>query len=183
LRLGQIPAQQRLVEMEFLLPIDKLRSPLLNRILKRYDALSAQAGELNFSQVEGMLKGFIDLVFEYQGRYYVLDWKSNHLGNQPEDYIASYLDAAMVEHRYDFQYQIYTLALHRFLASRMVDYTYEQHFGGVFYLFLRGMDGQTPSGVFAHRPQFELINALDRFFAGEDDNMRATQEGQMELDL
>ncbi|KUI98508.1 exodeoxyribonuclease V subunit beta [Vibrio sp. MEBiC08052] len=183
LRLGQIPAQQRLVEMEFLLPIDKLRSPLLNRILKRYDALSAQAGELNFAQVEGMLKGFIDLVFEYQGRYYVLDWKSNHLGNQVEDYSPSRLNAAMVEHRYDFQYQIYTLALHRFLASRLVDYTYEQHFGGVYYLFLRGMDGQTSSGVFAHRPKFALISALDRFFAGEDDNMRTTQEGQMELDL
>ncbi|SIO93142.1 exodeoxyribonuclease V subunit beta [Vibrio spartinae] len=183
LRLGQVPAQQRLVEMEFLLPIDKLRSPLLNRILKRHDALSAQAGELNFAQVEGMLKGFIDLVFEYQGRYYVLDWKSNHLGNQPEDYRPARLDAAMVEHRYDFQYQIYTLALHRFLASRLVDYTYEQHFGGVYYLFLRGMDGQTSSGVFAHRPKCELITALDRFFAGEDDHMRATQEGQMELDL
>ncbi|MDW6001675.1 exodeoxyribonuclease V subunit beta [Vibrio mangrovi] len=183
LRLGQIPERQRLVEMEFLLPVDKLRAPMLNRILKRYDSLSAQAGDLNFAQVKGMLKGFIDLVFEYQGQYYVLDWKSNHLGHQCEDYTPARLKAAMVEHRYDFQYQIYSLALHRFLASRITDYSYEQHFGGVYYIFLRGVDGQTPSGIFSHRPDFELITALDRFFTGEEDAMRSTHEGQMELDL
>ncbi|MCG6364427.1 exodeoxyribonuclease V subunit beta, partial [Vibrio fluvialis] len=86
LRLQQIMAAQRLTELEFLLPIEVLDAPTLNRITQRHDPLSAHAGDLGFHAVQGMLKGFIDLVFQYQGRYYVLDWKSNHLGDDPAAY-------------------------------------------------------------------------------------------------
>ena len=118
LQLGRIPAARRLTEMEFMLPINVLSAPLLNKVIARHDPLSARAGELGFATVSGMLKGFIDLVFEHQGRYYVLDWKSNHLGDDPERYRGEMLDEAMRDHRYDLQYQIYALALHRFLKSR-----------------------------------------------------------------
>ena len=117
-----------------------------------------------------MLKGFIDLIFEHQGRYYILDYKSNHLGEQLENYQPDTLAQAMLEHRYDLQYQLYTLALHRLLASRLPNYDYQQHFGGVFYLFLRGMRaGVADHGVFQYRPEQPLVEAMDRIFRGEAD--------------
>ncbi|WP_245756518.1 exodeoxyribonuclease V subunit beta [Amphritea atlantica] len=164
-RLADIGNRQRLVEMEFMLPSKGLDAVRLNQIIREYDPLSRQAGALAFETLQGMLKGFIDLVFEYQGRYYILDYKSNHLGNRPELYSGQALGSAMIDHRYDLQYQLYTLALHRLLQSRKPDYRYEQHFGGVFYLFLRGMRAGTPdSGVFHCRPAVELVEQLDRLF-------------------
>ncbi|MGL4381151.1 MAG: exodeoxyribonuclease V subunit beta [Vibrio sp.] len=183
LRLQQITAAQRLAELEFLLPIEGLDAASLNRIIQRHDPLSAQAGDLSFHTVQGMLKGFIDLVVQYQGRYYVLDWKSNHLGDDPAAYHPQRLGSAMAEHRYDLQYQIYALALHRFLRSRLADYDYQQHFGGVFYLFLRGMDGSTEQGVFHTKPSLALLNELDGLIAGRELAQRASKAGQMELDL
>ncbi|MDE1339004.1 exodeoxyribonuclease V subunit beta [Vibrio aestuarianus] len=183
LRLNQKSAEQRLVEMEFLLPIEVLTAPALNRVIQRHDPLSAKAGDLGFYSVQGMLKGFIDLVFEHQGKYYVLDWKSNHLGNEVAAYHGERLKVAMAEHRYDLQYQIYALALHRFLRSRLANYDYHSHFGGVYYLFLRGMDGESEHGIFSTKPSFELLDEMDRLIDGEVIDARATNAGQMELDL
>ncbi|HAS6492806.1 TPA: exodeoxyribonuclease V subunit beta [Vibrio parahaemolyticus] len=181
LLLNQKAPSQRLVEMEFLLPIEVLSAPALNRVIQRHDPLSAKAGDLGFQTVQGMLKGFIDLVFEHQGKYYVLDWKSNHLGDDVTSYHGEALKSAMAEHRYDLQYQIYALALHRFLRSRLANYQYEQHFGGVYYLFLRGMDGQSDHGIFAAKPTFEFLQEMDRLIDGQALEARSTQAGQMEL--
>ncbi|WP_217512552.1 exodeoxyribonuclease V subunit beta [Vibrio metschnikovii] len=183
LRLNQKNAQQRLVEMEFLLPVEVLSAPALNRIIQRYDPLSAKAGELGFYPVQGMLKGFIDLVFEHQGKYYLLDWKSNHLGDEIGAYHGERLKAAMVEHRYDLQYQLYALALHRFLRSRLADYDYQRHFGGVYYLFLRGIDGHSEHGIFSTKPSLELLTEMDALIDGKTLETRTTEVGQMELDL
>lgn len=181
LLLNQKAPSQRLVEMEFLLPIEVLSAPALNRVIQRHDPLSAKAGNLGFQTVQGMLKGFIDLVFEHQGKYYVLDWKSNHLGDDVTHYHGEALKSAMADHRYDLQYQIYALALHRFLRSRLANYQYEQHFGGVYYLFLRGMDGQSDHGIFAAKPTFEFLQEMDRLIDGQALETRSTQAGQMEL--
>ncbi|WP_192868860.1 exodeoxyribonuclease V subunit beta [Vibrio parahaemolyticus] len=181
LLLNQKAPSQRLVEMEFLLPIEVLSAPALNRVIQRHDPLSAKAGDLGFQTVQGMLKGFIDLVFEHQGKYYVLDWKSNHLGDDVTHYHGEALKSAMAEHRYDLQYQIYALALHRFLRSRLANYQYEQHFGGVYYLFLRGMDGQSDHGIFAAKPTLEFLQEMDRLIDGQALETRSTQAGQMEL--
>ena len=76
----------------------------------------------------------------------------------------------MIDHRYDMQYQLYSLALHRYLGHRIADYDYRQHFGGVFYLFLRGMGGEQPeNGVFFTRPEEDFIHQLDALFAGQED--------------
>ena len=91
MRLGELAPSQRLTEMEFMLPINLLSAPLLNKVIARHDELSAKAGELGFATVSGMLKGFIDLVFEHEGRYYVLDWKSNWLGDDPNVYRGRYV--------------------------------------------------------------------------------------------
>ncbi|WP_367987129.1 exodeoxyribonuclease V subunit beta [Vibrio sp. NTOU-M3] len=183
LRLNEKGPSQRLVEMEFLLPIAVLSAPALNRVIQRHDPLSAKAGDLGFQTVQGMLKGFIDLVFEHQGKYYVLDWKSNHLGDDVNFYHGEALKSAMADHRYDLQYQIYALALHRFLRSRIADYDYQTHFGGVYYLFLRGLDGESDNGIFSAKPSEEFLQEMDRLIDGKSIETRSTTAGQMELDL
>ncbi|HDY7727782.1 TPA: exodeoxyribonuclease V subunit beta [Vibrio vulnificus] len=181
LYLKQKTPSQRLVEMEFLLPIEVLSAASLNQVIQRHDPLSARAGDLGFQTVQGMLKGFIDLVFEHQGKYYVLDWKSNHLGDAVHFYHGEALQGAMVDHRYDLQYQIYALALHRFLRSRLANYDYQHHFGGVYYLFLRGMDGESEHGIFSAKPSLDLLTEMDRLIDGLEPQPRSTQGGQMEL--
>ncbi|MCF7505834.1 exodeoxyribonuclease V subunit beta [Vibrio sp. L3-7] len=186
LKLSEKDSTQRLVEMEFLLPIEVLASSELNQTIQYHDPLSAKAGDLGFQTVRGMLKGFIDLVFEHKGKYYVLDWKSNHLGDDVSVYHGEALKSAMADHRYDLQYQIYALALHRFLRSRVADYSYEQHFGGVYYLFLRGMDGQSQQGVFSAKPTLALLDEIDQLIDGKVIDRRSAQlndneTGQMGL--
>ncbi|CAH0526741.1 exodeoxyribonuclease V subunit beta [Vibrio hippocampi] len=170
LRLKHKDKTQRLVEMEFLLPISLLQAPVLSQVIKAHDPLSQQTEDLGFYPVKGMLKGFIDLVFEHQGKYYVLDWKSNYLGDDESYYLNHQLQHSMVDHRYDLQYQIYALALHRFLRTRLADYRYEQHFGGVYYLFLRGIKPGAQSGIFYTKPSEALVTSLDKLIQGEDGN-------------
>jgi exodeoxyribonuclease V beta subunit len=167
LSLAQLTPEHCLSEMEFLLPLSALSAAALNRCLAAGDLLSAQAPALAFNEVQGMLKGFIDLVFEHDGRFYVVDYKSNYLGDTAAAYQQDAMAQAMIEHRYDVQYQLYTLALHRYLRCRLPDYDYDQHIGGVCYLFLRGMNGEAGSGVYATKPDKTHIDALDALFAGE----------------
>ena len=171
--LGQVRDKDRLVEMEFMLKADHLQVAQLEGLIRRYDALSAQTRPVAFEPLKGMLKGFIDLLFRVDDRYYVLDYKSNHLGNSTDCYTQEALERAMAEHRYDLQYLLYSLAVHRLLMQRVPNYDYDKHFGGVFYLFLRGMtatgedSGNTTLGVFSNRPERELIEKMDQLFAGE----------------
>ncbi|MFQ2386294.1 exodeoxyribonuclease V subunit beta [Aeromonas dhakensis] len=162
LRLRDLAPERKQVELEFFLPMGRVTAPALTALCQQHDPLSRGNKPLSFATVQGMLKGFIDLVFEWQGRWYLLDYKSNHLGMSPVDYSRPALEQAMVEHRYDLQYQLYSLALHRLLALRLPGYDFEQHFGGVFYLFLRGMP---QGGIFHTRPSRELVQGLDRLFS------------------
>jgi exodeoxyribonuclease V beta subunit len=111
---------------------------------------------LQAQQLHGLLTGFMDIVLEHQGRYYVLDYKSNKL----PVYTPESIEASMLSHRYDVQYTLYILAVHRLLKSRLKNYSYEQHIGGALYLYLRGID-QAGQGVYFHKPPFALIEALD----------------------
>ena len=165
--LSQLTAKDKQVEMEFYLPIaSPLKADALDALIREYDPLSAGCPPLNFRQVQGMLKGFIDLVFRHEGRYYLLDYKSNWLGDSSDAYTQDAMAAAMQQHRYDLQYQLYTLALHRYLRHRIADYRYDDHFGGVIYLFLRGVDATDPnSGIFSTRPDAALIEKMDELFA------------------
>lgn len=164
---GLLPESKQ-AELQFYLPIDSLlRAEVLDRLIKQYDPLSRQCPALDFQQVRGMLKGFIDLVFCWQGRYYLLDYKSNWLGEDSSAYTVEAMTQAMAEHRYDLQYQLYTLALHRYLRHRLADYDYQRHFGGVIYLFLRGVGQQHPGhGIFNCRPEQKLIEEMDHLFSG-----------------
>ncbi|MDN8600482.1 exodeoxyribonuclease V subunit beta [Citrobacter sp. S2-9] len=166
--LRQLSDREKQVEMEFYLPIAQpLNARQLDALIRQYDPLSSGCPPLDFMQVRGMLKGFIDLVFRHQGRYYLLDYKSNWLGEDSAAYTQQAMASAMQAHRYDLQYQLYTLALHRYLRHRIADYDYERHFGGVIYLFLRGVDSEQPQqGIYATRPDSELIAQMDAMFAG-----------------
>ena len=113
----------------------------------------------------------MDIVLEHQGRYYVLDYKSNKLPS----YSLDKLTGSMLSHRYDVQYTLYIVAVHRLLKSRLKDYSYEQHMGGAIYLYLRGID-QEGQGVYFSRPPFELIDALDKAFKL---NSPATEKGAL----
>lgn len=126
---------------------------------------------LDFAPLRGFLRGFIDLVFEHDGRYFVVDYKSNHLGAQPSAYLPAELVAPMEEHHYHLQYHLYVVALDRYLKARLANYDYERHFGGVYYLFLRGMvpSYAKGSGVFQARPSATLTQKLLSLFHGQDE--------------
>ncbi|ATA20835.1 DNA helicase/exodeoxyribonuclease V beta subunit [Gibbsiella quercinecans] len=164
--LAALAPQHKQAELQFYLPISRmLQAHDLDALAKRHDPLSANCPPLDFQQVQGMLKGFIDLVFCWQGKFYLLDYKSNWLGESSAAYTRPAMEQAMAEHRYDLQYQLYTLALHRYLRHRLPDYSYQRHFGGVIYLFLRGVDVEHPgNGIFACRPAQELVEGMDSLF-------------------
>lgn len=161
LKLAQLANSQKLVEMEFYLPINQLSAQKLNELLEHF----GYSAGLQFESLKGMLKGFIDLTFEHQGQFFIADYKSNHLGDDFSYYGVDAMRGAIRSHRYDLQYIIYTLALHRYLRLRMPDYDYDQHIGGSFYLFLRGMSVHAPgSGVYYDKPPQALIESLDALF-------------------
>ena len=164
LSLGIITPEKRLVEMEFYLPLKRLTAEDLNQTLEDF----GYGINLNFDSLQGMLKGFIDLTFEHDGKFYIADYKSNFLGEDFDCYEYKHLILAMMDHRYDLQYILYSLALHRFLNVRLPNYEYETHFGGCYYLFLRGMSVNNPTkGIYYDRPPKALIERLDQLFSGD----------------
>lgn len=159
--LQQISKDNRIVEMEFHFPLENSPTKQMLSII-RGDIVEDEALE------QGYLKGFIDLIFHYKQQYFILDYKSNYLGDQFSDYSKQALSEQMKHSNYDLQYHIYTLALHRFLELRIPEYSYETHFGGAIYFFLRGMNPLEPtSGVFIHKPDFKLIQQLNKLVKGE----------------
>ena len=168
LRLSSLGTGERLNELEFFIPASAPSAVELKKFLVSHGGFSEAAaqGIRDTSSIRGFLKGFIDMVFLYQGKYYILDWKSNNLGSSPSMYSPGKIAEEMGRHNYFLQYHIYTLALHRYLALRMGDaYSYDKDFGGVYYLFIRGMgEGERGSGVFYHKPDDAVIKGLDLFF-------------------
>ncbi|MGF1615170.1 MAG: exodeoxyribonuclease V subunit beta [Gammaproteobacteria bacterium] len=166
LRLRDIALTERLNELEFHYPIARLDASALRGVLSSFDDHQGAGDGLTFEPTRGLMRGFIDLVFRHAGRFYIVDYKSNHLGARLEAYAREGLRQAIQQHRYDLQYLLYTLAVHRFLGQRVASYDYDRHFGGVYYLFLRGMRAaQGPRyGVWHDRPPRRLIESLDGFF-------------------
>ena len=151
-------------EMEFWFEANRVGTLALDRLVTAHTLQARPRPALQPDRLNGMLKGFIDLVIEHDGRYYIVDYKSNWLGPDNAAYTADAMRDSVLHSRYDLQYAIYTLALHRQLRARLPDYDYAQHVGGVLYLYLRGVDG-TGHGVHGERLPFALIDAMDRLFA------------------
>ncbi len=157
-----------ITELEFFFPLRFITSDILRSYLRRcsdvYEAadLLQLCPALRFKPVQGMVRGFMDMVFEHDGRYYLIDWKSNHLGYRVEDYGQDALKEAMVKKLYPLQYLLYTVALNRYLSLRVKGYTYATHFGGVLYVFLRGVSPERGEeyGLFRDTPSVAMINEL-----------------------
>lgn len=153
------------VEMEFWLPVKGVNAVAVDQAVCEHLLPGRERPALAPQQLQGLFKGFIDLVFEHEGRHYVLDHKSNWLGPDDSHYQPQALEAAVLSHRLELQYALYTLALHRLLRSRLPDYDYDRHVGGALVLFLRG-HGAPGQGVHRDRPPRVLIERLDALFAG-----------------
>ncbi|MEJ2724968.1 MAG: exodeoxyribonuclease V subunit beta [Deltaproteobacteria bacterium] len=166
--LSRVANEDRLNELEFYFPLKLITPADLEKVEMRIGQPKSSAGapqpmgRLEFAPVRGYMKGFIDLVFRFEDRFYLADWKSNFLGSRVEDYDEQGMALAMAESFYTLQYHLYTLALHQYLSVKQRGYDYEKHFGGVYYLFLRGVDPNKGSkfGVFRDRPPKELIEEL-----------------------
>ena len=155
LTLAGIDRKARLPELEFYFPIRKVTSERLADLL--------QDGRLLFQPMSGFMKGFIDLVFEDQGKFYIVDWKSNWLGAHLESYAAKSMAAEMESKFYNLQLHIYVVALHRFLRARLPGYDYEKHFGEGYYVFLRGVEPSRPElGVHRARPSAKFVESLSQ---------------------
>ncbi|QXP88510.1 exodeoxyribonuclease V subunit beta [Methylococcus capsulatus] len=164
LRLSEIGRGQRLSELAFRLPAEGMDPVRLNALLRDH---GYAMGKLDFRLLSGYLQGAIDLVFRHRSRYYLLDWKSNHLGYTREDYGPPALAETMAAEGYHLQYLLYTVALDRYLARRLPGYAYTSHFGGVYYLFVRGVrPAWRGAGVYFQRPAEDCIAALDALIGG-----------------
>ncbi|MDD1649076.1 MAG: exodeoxyribonuclease V subunit beta [Methylococcaceae bacterium] len=152
-------------EMEFWLAANTVTTGEIDRLVRRHALVGEPRPDLQPLELNGMLKGFIDLVFEHEGVYYVADYKSNKLGTEDAAYTRQAIRGAILHSRYDLQYVLYLLALHRHLRSRLPEYNYDRHIGGALYFFLRGTGAPT-QGLHAERPPRALIETLDRLFAG-----------------
>ena len=166
--LGTLSREKTLRESEFYFPMNARQHPPLGRILARHRGNGAEVTLPPPASLKGMLQGFIDLVYEWQGRYYVVDYKSNHLGDSFGHYHPEALVTNMRQSFYDLQYLLYMLALHRFLRIRIPDYDPERHLGGVHYLYLRGMAPGRDTGIHAREPDLEALFALDALFEGQE---------------
>ncbi|MGK5023610.1 exodeoxyribonuclease V subunit beta [Janthinobacterium sp. RB2R34] len=152
-----------LPEMEFWFPSEHLATEALDQLCMRLLLDGAPRPVLPRRQLHGMLKGFADLVIERDGRYWVLDYKSNALGNNDGAYHTEALAAGMAQHRYDIQGAIYMLALHRLLKSRLGEhYDPARQLGGAIFLFLRGIANPDTHGCYWLAPQAELLDGLDQ---------------------
>ncbi|MCC7279599.1 MAG: exodeoxyribonuclease V subunit beta [Chromatiaceae bacterium] len=151
-------------ELEFWLAAHQVDARTLDRLVSAHTLGGAPRPALATNRLNGMLKGFVDLVFEHRGRYYVADYKSNWLGADDAAYTPAALQAAVLHARYELQYVLYLFALHRQLKARLPDYDYDRHVGGAVYLFVRGI-AAPGQGLHAERPPRALIEALDALFA------------------
>jgi exodeoxyribonuclease V beta subunit len=164
--LAMLDERRCLKEMAFYYRLGRLTTDRINTVL----AAEPTVVPLSHKTMRGYLTGFVDLFCEYRGKYYILDYKTNYLGANLADYQGDRLVAAMQSHNYGLQYWIYTLVLHRHLGNLLDEYSYADHFGGVFYLFVRGMTPDIPgSGVYATLPDYRTLAALDQATGGDED--------------
>ncbi|QXI37896.1 exodeoxyribonuclease V subunit beta [Pseudomonas xantholysinigenes] len=165
-RVSLAELRQYQIEMEFWFASHRVDAQQLDQLVVRHTHAGAARPAALPTVLNGMFKGFIDLAFELDGRYYVADYKSNWLGPDAGAYEAQAMEQAILEHRYDLQYVLYLLALHRQLRARLPDYDYDRHVGGALFIFLRGVT-TAGHGLYHARPPRALIEQLDALFRGE----------------
>jgi exodeoxyribonuclease V beta subunit len=170
LTLSSVPCKDRINEMEFYYPLNPFTPQQLKKMFSDYGTIQSpgnfpdRIGKLTFPFTKGFMKGYIDMVFHKNGRYYLVDWKSNLLGMRVEDYSRDAVSTVMNNNFYILQYHLYTLALCQYLRVRLPGFDCEKDFGGVFYIFIRGVDpDRGPDfGIYKDYPNPDLIQALSK---------------------
>lgn len=177
-QLKKVSKENRLDEMEFLFPVAHegknlsaagLAEVFLKHAKTEEEKLYADSlRKLTFGGLRGYVKGFIDLIFRHDEKWYVADYKSNYLGQTYDDFQHHRLTESMRHSHYILQYHVYTLALYRYLKTRLPDADYEDYFGGVYYFYIKGMKPENgpKTGVYFDRPTKALILDLDKLFQG-----------------
>lgn len=158
LNLTRVKEAEQLREMEFHF---KAKQPSLKNILEIIRS-EEEARQISQNQINSYLTGFIDLIVRQNGKYYIVDYKSNYLGDTLADYGREHLKEEICHASYDLQYHLYTVALVKYLKSRMKEFNYEKDFGGVAYLFVRGMRKGEDKGVWFHKPEETVIRSLTK---------------------
>ena len=154
--LQQVKNEKRINELEFDFPL----KPFATQQLAQLSSPELPFKIKSIQELEGIMNGKIDLFFEHNQKFYILDWKSNFLGAQIDDYQSEQVCVAMEENNYHLQYLIYTIAVCRYLTLRKPDFNYQRDFGGVIYLFVRGVRTNSSTGIFYHKPDEGLLNAV-----------------------
>ncbi|MCJ8321728.1 MAG: UvrD-helicase domain-containing protein, partial [Colwellia sp.] len=187
--LADLKMENTLRESEFYFPMASASSLQLSNMLtkhRRSGSLSTNGIQNvclpSYQSLKGMMHGFIDLIFEHQGKFFVCDYKSSHLGDQFDQYNEVNLKENIEKNHYDLQYLIYCLALHRHLKHSLEDYDPQIHFGGIYYFYLRGMTDELSHqgrGVYYRKITVEELEQLDAIFMGENVSAleRASGEG------
>jgi exodeoxyribonuclease V beta subunit len=177
LRLRDINITSSLREAEFYFTLDKVNTEAFTSLVQAFRTQIASTFQLSLAPktiqvgqdaLTGMMHGFIDLIIEHKGRYFVADYKSNFLGDSLAHYMPSHLVHNMIEHNYDIQALIYSVALHRYLTKKIPNYRIDEHFGGALYLYLRGMSSLSEhnEGVAHLDTLVDWVEPLDVLFNG-----------------
>jgi exodeoxyribonuclease V beta subunit len=167
--LSEIERTKRITELEFDFITKRFKIKSLSELENNLPA-GYQISHKQNEDIEGLLHGFIDLFFEHEGKYYILDWKSNFLGDMTEDYSKEKMIQAMSESNYHLQYLIYTLAVKKYLSLKNDNFDYDAQFGGVIYIFLRGVREEEDKGIFTFKPEIEAIQKIENIFSKKEIN-------------
>jgi exodeoxyribonuclease V beta subunit len=168
--LSSVPMKKRLNELGFFFPLARIDPGRIRQVFMEnssqelLEGFPEQLDRLAFAPTLGFMRGYVDMVFEYEGKYFIVDWKSNFLGPAIVDYGIEQLKKEMVRSFYTLQYHLYVLAVHQFLKRRKPGYDYDRDFGGVFYFFIRGIEAGRGLnfGIFSDRPSGEMVDTLGR---------------------
>ena len=168
MKLKELTCERRLTELEFLIAspngfkFKSITDAVNEYVQSQFNAQIIPAGFLNLQK--GFFNGIVDMIFEYNGKLYIIDWKSNAFGAVKEEFFGARLEAQMIKKRYVLQYLCYLAALLKFLEQRLqkkVDEAlYNEYVGGVYYIFLRGMVFEQPGGVFSAQVPYKTVRAL-----------------------
>ncbi|VAX76719.1 exodeoxyribonuclease V subunit beta [Buchnera aphidicola] len=174
LSLNQLKKSNCQKEIKFILPIeDHLKINELNKVMKMFDPLSAKCPDIYFQKTSGIITGIIDLIFYWNKKYYIIEYKSNWLGPNKNYYTHNNIQKEIMQYRYDLQYQIYSLSIHRYLKNKIKDYQYHIHFGGIFYLFIRGINNKdNTTGIYFFKPPYNLIYQIDNLLHGAENDTK-----------
>lgn len=159
--LSKIAWKSRLNELEFNFNVSSFLGLQLNQLAEKERAFVVRSIE----QLEGVMNGIIDMVFQHNDRYYILDWKSNFLGDSLIHYEQNQLNDIMTENNYHLQYLIYVVALKKYLQQRLSNFDYNRDFGGVIYFFIRGARAGQQTGIYTTKPSIDYINKLENLLS------------------